>query len=73
MVCAIFYTHKTSGECVGMSACHRTRQVEKTADEFSTSAISKMEFFVAIVNFQPLTFVLKIPILNDATKVLDGL
>ena len=60
-MCAIFYIHKTSGECAGVStsvsACDSTHQMEKTVCELSTPAILKMEFFVAIANFQPLPFI----------------
>ena len=73
----LFFTHKGSGECAGVSTrvstCDRTHQMVKNACEFRTPAISKMEFFVAILNFQFLSFVLKISTLNDATRVLDHL
>ena len=30
-MCAIFYTHQTSGACAGVCACDRMHQIEKTA------------------------------------------
>ena len=38
-----------------------------------TPTMSQVEFVVAIVNFQPFTFVLQISTLDDATSVLDCL